>query len=296
MKDSTFNKLLSLAGIIFALGLIALNSTPASSKSNLTGIVFPSTIDYGYHSKAFSDSTLCTYFFGFNTAKAPFDRLNVRKAFIAAIDRQVIAGYLGDNTAPAMTFTPPGVFGYVDGFSESVGIPFNVNQAKQWLSDAGYPDGQGFPYTYIEFAGETTYKNELIAPQVVQGDLYKNLNIETELVINELGDFLFRLQNDPPQVWHIYWCTEQIGIQDAYYFLNDAIDELRIALGNWDNPTYDNLISQAAGTSDLNLRKSLYKQAEEILVETDAVIWPIHYSGILSTQYDHFVFLPVVLK
>ena len=296
MKISTFNKSLYMVGVLFALGLIALNSTPASSESNLNGKFLPSINDYRHPSKAFSDSSLCTYFFGFNTAKAPFDRLKVRQAFIAAIDREVIADYLGDNTAPAMTFTPPGVFGHVDGFSENVGIPFNVNQAKQWLSDAGYPDGQGFPYTHIEFAGETTYKNEMIAPQVVQGDLYKNLNIDTELVINELGDFLYRLQNDPPEVWHIYWCDEQIKTQDAYYFLNDAIDELKVALGNWDNAAYESLISQAAGTSDLNLRKSLYKQAEEILVETEAVVWPIHYSGVLSPEYDHFVFLPVVLK
>jgi oligopeptide transport system substrate-binding protein len=239
---------------------------------------------------------LCTYFFGFNTAKAPYDRLKVRKAFIAAIDRQVIADYLGDNTAPAMTFTPPGVFGHVDGFSESVGIPFNINQAQQWLSDAGYPDGQGFPYTSIEFAEATTYKNEMIAPQTVQNDLYNNLNIESELVVNELGEFLYRLQNDPPDVWHTYWCDEQIKTQDANHFLNEAIEELRVALGNWDNTTYDSLISQAAGTSDPNLRKSLYKQAEEILVETDAVIWPIHYSGVLFPQYEHLVFLPVVIK
>lgn len=293
IKKSSLNKILLQLGIVFALGLVAFDSTSVLSKSNLNGTFLASTNNFRYQSSIFSEASLCTYFFGFNTAKTPFDQLEVRKAFIAAIDRKAIVDYLGDDTAPAMTFTPPGVFGYIDGFSEDIGIAYNINQARQWLSDAGYPNGQGFPYTYIEFASATTYKNNMVVPQMVQTDLYQNLSVETGLLVDELGEFLYRLQNDPPEVWHIYWCNEQ---GDAYYFLNDAIDELRVALGNWDNNVYESLISQAAGTSDPNQRKSLYKQAEEILVETDAVIWPVHYSGVSSPQYDHFVFLPVVLK
>jgi oligopeptide transport system substrate-binding protein len=293
MSKSILNKIFPLFGIIFAFGLVSFDSISVLSDSNMNGSFLASIDDSRYQPSSISVASLCTYFFGFNTAKAPFDQLEVRKAFIAAIDREEIIDYLGDDTAPAMTFTPPGVFGYVDGFSEGIGIPYNVNQSRQWLSDAGYPNGQGFPYTYIEFASATTYNNKMIVPQMVQTDLYKNLSIETELVVDELGEFLYRLQNDPPEVWHIYWCNEQ---GDAYYFLNDAIDELRFALGNWENVAYESLINQAAGTSDPDLSKSLYKQAEEILVETDAVIWPVHYSGVSLSQYDHFVFFPVVLR
>lgn len=293
MSKSILNKILPLFEIIFAFGLVSFDSTSALSESNLNGSFLASIDDSRYQPSSISVASLCTYFFGFNTAKTPFDQLEVRKAFIASIDREEIVDYLDDDTAPAMTFTPPGVFGHIDGFSEDVGIAFNINQARQWLSDVGYPNGQGFPYTHVEFASATTYKNEMVVPQMVQSDLYQNLNVQTELVVNELGEFLYRLQNDPPEVWHIYWCNDQ---GDAYYFLNDAIDELRFALGNWENSAYENLISQAAGTSDPELSKSLYKQAEEILVETDAVIWPMHYSGVSLPQYDHFVFLPVVLK
>jgi hypothetical protein len=48
---------------------------------------------------------------------------------------------------------------------------------------------------------------------------------------------------------------------------------------NWDNPTFESVTAQAAAEQDPDSRKALYKQAEEILVETDAVIIPIYYSG-----------------
>ncbi len=52
------------------------------------------------------------------------------------------------------------------------------------------------------------------------------------------------------------------------------------SFGNWINPTYNTLLETASHTTDPTLRNALFKQAEEILVETDAVLIPI---------YDYFV-------
>ena len=41
--------------------------------------------------------------------------------------------------------------------------------------------------------------------------------------------------------------------------------------GGWDNATYDDYLDQAARSQVQDTRKALFKQAEEILVETDAV-------------------------
>ena len=47
--------------------------------------------------------------------------------------------------------------------------------------------------------------------------------------------------------------------------------------GGWSNAAYDSLLNLAAQTSDPDTRESLYKQVEEILVETDAIMLPIYY-------------------
>ena len=70
---------------------------------------------------------------------------------------------------------------------------------------------------------------------------------------------------------------------DAYNFLHDGLE--RSAHGNWNNATYNTLLSQAVLQTDPDARKALYKQAEEILVGTDAVMIPLYYyEGVVATK------------
>ncbi len=88
--------------------------------------------------------------------------------------------------------------------------------------------------------------------------------------------------NGEAQIWRLGWCSDY---NDAYNFLHDGVSRDRN--GSWTNATYDNLLAQAVVTSDPPSRKTLYKQAEEILVESDAVMIPIYYyaEGILTRPY-----------
>jgi len=62
---------------------------------------------------------------------------------------------------------------------------------------------------------------------------------------------------------------------DANNFLNDGVN--RPNFGNWHNATYESLLDQAAREQNPDTRKVLYRQAEEILVESDAVMIPLYY-------------------
>jgi hypothetical protein len=71
---------------------------------------------------------------------------------------------------------------------------------------------------------------------------------------------------------------------DAYNFLGDALQP-RSRFGNWSNATYDNLLDEALNEPDPDARKALYRQAEEILVETDAVMIPLYYmTSVIATK------------
>ncbi len=222
----------------------------------------------------------CIYYYGFNTVKAPFDDVRVRQAFIAAVNRkEVIDETFGYAYLPALTFTPPGHFGHVDGYAEGIGIPYNPYQAQQLLTDAGYPNGQGLPEITLMY--NTSTGHQAIAESVRQ-DWIDSLGVTVTLSDTTWLDYLDLLANDPPQVWRLGWCSDY---NDAYNYLHDNVEIHRVSHGNWINTTYDDLISQAARTVDLDTRKMLYKQAEEILVETDAIMLPItHYADGVATK------------
>jgi oligopeptide transport system substrate-binding protein len=214
----------------------------------------------------------CTYYYGFSISQPPFNNVLVRKAFIAATDRQgLIKSVTGGVQRPALTFTPPGIFGYVDGVAEGVGISYNPTQARQWLSDAGYPNGQGLPPVTLWY--NTSTGHQAIA-NYIRNSWYATLGVSATLQSMPWSDYLTELAKGQFQVWRNGYCLDY---PDANDFLNTAIIPSRSRFGNWTNATYDSLVDQAAREQDPNVRKSLYKQAEKILVETDAVMLPLYF-------------------
>jgi len=230
-------------------------------------------------------SNLGTYYYGFNTSKPPFDTLLVRKAFAAAVNRQGILDTITRYAdQPALTFSPPGLWGHVDGSAEGVGIPYDPVMARQWLAAAGYPNGEGLPPIMMMYDTRFYTQNLAIASYMRQNWM-DNLSVTVTISETEWSNYLNLLINDPPQVWEIRWFADH---RDSYNFLHDGVDALgRLKYGNWNNPTYESLLALAAHTANLLTRASLYKQAEEILVETDAVLLPIYYysTGIATKPY-----------
>ena len=225
----------------------------------------------------------CTYYYGFSTSLEPFDNPLVRKAFIAATNRQgLIENVTRGFEQPALTFTSPGVFGYVDGYAEGIGIPYDPAQAQQWLAAAGYPNGQGLPPITLWF--NSSYGHEAIA-EYVRDNWYTTLGVSVTLQSLPWQEYSDVIGEGEFQVWRFAWCRDY---RNAHNFLSDAILHNRGGrFGNWTNSTYDSLVSYAAWEQDPDVRKALYKQAEEILAETDAVIIPLYFyaDGVATRPY-----------
>lgn len=57
--------------------------------------------------------SLCSYYYGFNNQRAPFDDVRVRKALSYAIDRDIISNaIMGQGQKPAYYLTPEIVAGF----------------------------------------------------------------------------------------------------------------------------------------------------------------------------------------
>ncbi|MGD0249235.1 MAG: ABC transporter substrate-binding protein, partial [Candidatus Limnocylindrales bacterium] len=81
-------------------------------------------------------------YYGFNTTKAPFSDVHVRRAFELGVDWQRIVVLMANPlTVPATGMVPTGVPGHSDAFGPKV----DLARAKSELAAAGYPNGVGFP-------------------------------------------------------------------------------------------------------------------------------------------------------
>ena len=103
------------------------------------------------NSDFYVDPIIGTYYLSLNTAKAPFDDARVRKALSLAIDRDYVANTLMQGTySPAYNFMGPGWVDtdgsqFIDKANGgqayiSENYEANLEEAKQLLADAGYPD------------------------------------------------------------------------------------------------------------------------------------------------------------
>jgi len=206
-------------------------------------------------------------------------------AFSAAVNRQEILDTVTRSAdQPALTFTPPGVWGHVDGQSAGVGIPYNPAKARQWLAAAGYPNGQGLPPITLMIDTRFFDQNMAIASYLRQ-HWADELGATVTISNTEWANYLELLSTDAPQMWQLRWLADY---SDGHGFLRDCVDSFgRANYGYWNDLAYEGLLNLAARTADLDERASLYHQAEEILVETDAVMIPILYfaQGIAAKPY-----------
>jgi oligopeptide transport system substrate-binding protein len=157
----------------------------------------------------------------------------------------------------------------VDGYAEGVGLPYSPTQARQWLADAGHPDGEGLPPITLWF--NTSPAHQLIGEYIRDG-WQSTLGVSVTLDSLPWNEYRDESSEGHFQIWKWAWCMDYA---DANNFLNDGVNRRRF--GQWHNAAYESLLEQAAREQDPEVRRTLYKQAEEILVETDAVMMPIYY-------------------
>lgn len=211
--------------------------------------------------------TTCTFYFGLNVARPPLDNVLVRKALVAATDRSLLtSGALSRSQQPAQTYTPPGLWGH----GEDAGIPYNPAQARNWLSEAGYPNGDNLPPIILTISESSWY--QYIAETLINN--WSNvLGINVTLEILPFSDYIDRLFNGELQIWRNAWCSDY---PDTYNYLKEGISPL--AFGNWSNASYSVLLEQATQEANVSIRDGLLQQAETILVEEDVVMLPLYHT------------------
>jgi oligopeptide transport system substrate-binding protein len=219
---------------------------------------------------------LCTYYYGFNTTKAPFDNVTVRQAFSHAIDRQkLIDTVLKGGQLPAWSFACPGIFGNVAENADFPGITFDAQKGRDLLSEAGYANGAGLPEITLMF--NTSEGHQKIA-EFIQGQWKEHLGVDVKLANQEWKVYLNTVEEDAPQVYRLGWCADYPDqnnwVLEVFHPTKSANDP------KWSGPDADKfaqLTEAAAAAADPDERAQLYFEAEKVLCADSAVIIPIYY-------------------
>ena len=225
-----------------------------------------------------------TTYVGFVNTKPPFDNVLVRKAFSAAIDRETMVRDVVGSGTPATQFAPKGIFGAPD---PEVGQGYDVEQAKAWLAEAGYPDGEGFPtVTYRYFSN--TLEDSLA--QALQAMWKENLNVNVELESMEYPAFQASTApsvplEEMPEMYRLGWGADYPDENNWVYEVfhcTDSENRPRAACTEADD------LAKAAGReTDPAKRIEMYRQVEQMMFGDEVRVAPYYHRGftILTKPY-----------
>lgn len=215
---------------------------------------------------------LGTYFLRFNTTRKPLDDPRVRRALTMSIDKQrLVDKILKTGEVIGSHFVPPGTANC----RSPEGLAFDPEAARQWLKDAGYPNGQGM--RPIEYLFESVSGGGSVHSKIgveLQQMWQRELGIKVELRQMEKQVYLAAQRSLDYDISRSTWIGD-------YNDPNTFLDLFRSNNGNnrtgWKNQPYDDLMDQASVLTDLDHRANLLRQAESILVRDEVPIAPLYF-------------------
>jgi oligopeptide transport system substrate-binding protein len=235
--------------------------------------------------------SLSTYYYGFNTKASVVSDVRVRQALSLAVDRQsIIDNVTKGNQEPAQWFCRPGLAGCPTIKDHpNLGVKFDPAKAKQVLDGYLKEKGTTADKLDITLMFNTSAAHQKIAEAIQQ--MWKDtLGITVKLVNQEWKVYLNTIQDpkNTPQVWRLGWNLDYPDTnnfdREVASFGGNANPKAGGGF-NWQNDKYEALVKQAATEPDPQKRIELYAQAEDILVNQDAVMIPIYwYTSVWLTK------------
>lgn len=205
------------------------------------------------------------YFYVLNPNVPALQDIRVRKALYLAVDRQTICDRIRQgNCAPAFTIVADGGMTYK---GPDIAVPFDqgLEEAKALMREAGYgPDNP----LRIQLSSNENERNLKITSFI--GVTWKEIYVEATIDVLE-EDFSAWLKRFSAGDYEI----ARRGVIPDYYAADNYLAlcfDGDAKCGYFDNDEYEDLILTARGTGDVDARNALYRQAEELLIETYLLI------------------------
>lgn len=221
--------------------------------------------------EVFTPDQLGTYYYAFNTQRAPTNDVRVRKALSMAIDRQLVASkVLGTGEKPAYYFTPD----VTDGFKPEKGLYNSYSQkeldqqAKTLLQEAGYGPNHPLELTLLYNSSENHQKIAIAVASMWK----KKLGVNVKLVNQEWKTYIDSRNSGDFDVIRASWIGD---FNEPSTFLSLLTSQHSGNIPKFNSQQYDQVMASASIETNPQLRNRYYNSAEAILAQ-EAPIAPIY--------------------
>lgn len=205
------------------------------------------------------------YFILLNNTMPPMDDPDVRRALSLAINRQAICDVVYQGARePATGICPEGLFGYLpDQWAYS---KYDVEQAKQMLEEAGYPNGEGLPEIVLSFNSGSGHEDVMA---LIQADL-KAVGINSTFDGQEWAQYLDKLDEKSYMVGRLGWIADYPIMDNFLYplFESGATDNYT----GYSDPAVDQALLEARSILDGDERVARYQEIERMIGDAAPMI------------------------
>lgn len=221
--------------------------------------------------------SLTIQYYGFLTSGKIFNNVKLRQAFNYAVDRDKIIKYVLNGQAAG-----PGIYGIVPPVMPNYnsklinGYAYDLDKAKQLLSEAGFPNGNGLPDIILQL-NEGGGRNTQVA-EAIQ-NMLREIGVNVKIQILQFAQHLDNIDAGRVDFFRLGWIADY---PDPENFLNlfygknvpdNPNDKSPLNSFRYKNKRYDELFEKAITTMDLNERTQLYEEAEQIGVSEAPVLF-----------------------
>lgn len=244
---------------------------PSNEIENTIGTLEEAQAGKNVKHKLYSKKSLSVSFIAMTNHIAPFNKLDVRRAFSYALDRNKLIkkGLNGQGYAITNGFVPA-----IDGYpaDKIKRENFDVAEAQRLLEKAGYPNGEGFPVVEI-YTSAAPGSTSLQLIYAIRDELKANLNIDLKVVAANKKKRDKDILNGKAIIWKNAWVADY---PDPLSFLEIFSSYSPISSFSFDtkesSDEFSRLLNEARLERDQTKRNELYLKCDQMIVDQLPII------------------------
>jgi oligopeptide transport system substrate-binding protein len=214
-----------------------------------------------------------SYYYAFNTRRAPFSDARVRRALSMAVDRDWIANSLiATGVQPAWGIVPPGLTSLKPYRPDWAAWPkaARMAEAAKLLAEAGYSHDRPLRFE-IRFNSDTDHRRVAVSLAA----MWKELGVEAVLLNSEASLHFASLRRSDFDLARSGWIGD-IPVPENYLAVHES-DGGPVNYSGFANPEYDQALKEAMLLADPAARAAAMRRAESILMEKAPILPLYHY-------------------
>lgn len=207
--------------------------------------------------------------------KSPLRIKALRKAINHGFDRLKMIKYYRNNIGTPATagFIPKGMNAFDT--TKIRGYEYNPQKVLKLLAEAGYPEGKGLPEITIHTTETYLEQMEFIQSQLSENNIHVNISVDKSSVLRQA------VSSCEYNFFKKSWVADYADEENALsLFYSKNFTPIGPNYTHYKNAEFDALFEKSIKEQDATVKKSLYQQMDQILIN-DAPIVPLYYDQVI---------------